>query len=269
MKNIGKNVVDNKKLIYVKKYLQELKMNNFINNYSNIKKKNMYNPSNNNFKFLTIIASHVYSKLKFDTVINNVKMINSQCNDIIIINSKGLPYNKILNNFCNNKNIKYIEVFNQPSIDFGKWLYVLKNNNYSNYDFVIFMNDSVLYHKPIHFFYNLIGSRNVELYGYNDSTQVRYHYQSYLFSVKKDAINKFIQKVESKILSMKTPSDVINNYELQMTDWFLSKDCFLKIGNEYYNKSQNIFFTNDVFYSKLFNNKLLNFSKIKRILRKF
>ena len=65
---------------------------------------------------------------------------------------------------------------------------------------------------------------------------------------------------------MKTQSDVINNYEINMRDWFQTKDCFLKIGNEFYNKGHNIFFTNDLFYGRLFSGRLLPFSKIKRVI---
>jgi hypothetical protein len=225
----------------------------------------MYHPSINNHKYLTIIAAHVHNKTKLDTLVNNVITLDYDCNDIIIINSSGLPYNNEVNELCERRKIKYVEVDNLPTIDFGKWLHILKNNNWTTYDFVFFTNDSYTIHKPIHHFYNLTSKMNVELYGYNDSTQVRHHYQSYLFSVKKEAINKFINSVEPNIANMTVPYDVVLNYEVNMTDWFQTKDCFLKIGNEFYNKGHNIFFTNDLFYGRLFSCRLLPFSKIKRV----
>ncbi len=237
-----------------------------VNYYRIIKKRNMYHPSINNHKYLTIIAAHVHTPMKLATLINNVNIIDYDCNDIIIINSASLPYNDQVIALCEKRNIKYVEVENSPSIDFGKWLHILKNNDWTTYDFVFFTNDSYTIHKPIHHFYNLTSKMNVELYGYNDSTQVRHHYQSYLFSVKKEAINKFINAVEPNIANMRVPYDVVMNYEINMTDWFQTKDCFLKIGNEFYNKGYNIFFTNDLFYGRLFSGRLLPFSKIKRVI---
>lgn len=104
-----------------------------------------------------------------------------------------------------------------------------------------------------------------ELYGYNDSTEINYHYQSYLFSIKKDAIPKFIKMIQDKISLMKTQTDVITEYELKMAQHF-THDCFLKIGHLPYNEKKNIFFENDFLYKKLLKYKLLPFIKIKRIL---
>ena len=244
---------------------REIAIQKVINYYRTIKKRNMYHPSINNHKYLTIIAAHIHNKIKLATLINNINVLDYDCNTIIVINSSGQPYNNQVKSFCNSRNIKYIEVENLPTIDFGKWLHILKTNDWSIYDYVFFTNDSYTIHKPIHHFYNLTSKMNVELYGYNDSTQGRFHYQSYLFSVKKDAIQKFINNVELKLGQMRSCVDVVNEYELKMTDWYATKDCFLKIGNEFYNKHQNIFFTNDAFYSKLFSNRLLPFSKIKRV----
>jgi hypothetical protein len=235
-----------------------------VNYYTTIKKRNMYNPSVNNKKYLTIIAAHVHTKMKLATLINNVRTIDYDCNDIIIINSQGLPFNNQVRTLCDKRNIKYIEVDNIPSLDFGKWLFTLKNSDCSNYDYIIFTNDSYTIHKPMHHFYNLTSKMNVELYGYNDSTEGKYHYQSYLFSIRKDAIQKFIDNVESKIHHIGGWKDVVANYEINLVDWFQEKDCFLKIGNEFYNKRKNIFIRNDYFYSKLFSNRLLPFTKIKR-----
>ena len=104
------------------------------------------------------------------------------------------------------------------------------------------------------------------MYGYNDSTQVRYHYQSYLFSLRKDAVQTFINKVTNSNLKISSQIDVINNFELQMTNWFKTHNCFLKIGGSPLHRGNNIFFTNDALYFPLKNLGLLPFTKVKRIL---
>jgi len=256
------NKLESQNLLYQKR--RSASISKVIQFYRTIKKRNMYHPSINNHKYLTIIATHVHTEMKLATLINNVRTIDYTCNDIIIINSIGLHYNNQVRALCEKRNIKYIEIENIPSLDFGKWLHTLKNNDWSIYDYVFFTNDSFTIHKPIHHFYNLTSKMNVELYGYNDSTEGKRHYQSYLFSVRKDAIQKFMNNVESRIGNINSHADVVANYEINLMDWFETKDCFLKIGNEFYNRGINIFLRNDYFYSKLFSNRLLPFTKIKR-----
>jgi hypothetical protein len=241
------------------------KMSHVINFYSRVKKRNMYHPSINNKKTLTIIACHVNSELKLKTIFENAKFLNFASNDIIIINSRGLPYNQEVQNFCSSQNIKYIEVDNGPALDFGKWCYILKTEDLSEYSFVVLTNDSYVIHRPIHHFYNLTAKMNAELYGYNDSTQINYHYQSYLFSLRRDAVDKFINMFDSKIHLINGYTSVINNFELKLTQHFEHHDCFLKIGSEPYNRNKNIFFDNDVFYGLLMKNKLFPFTKIRRV----
>ena len=239
-------------------FKRSLQIRKLINYYGTIKRINMYNPSLNNNKYLTIIACHTNSDFKYNNLINTIKHLSFDCNDLVIINSTNLKNSSNLVNLCSEKNIKYIEINNDFTYDFGKWIYVLKNMDISIYDFVFFINDSFVIHYPIYHFYNLTSRRNVELFGYNDSTQNGYHYQSYLFSLNKNVIQQFINKIQSQ-------NDVINHFELQMTKFFNTKDCFLKIGNEFYHKNKNIFFTNDYFQYYLFNNRLLPFTKVKRV----
>jgi hypothetical protein len=174
-------------------------------------------------------------------------------------------YFYVQNNLYSNENIKYFEIENDNTYDLGKWIYGIKNSDLSVYDFVIFTNDSYIIHNPIHHFYNLTAKMNVELYGYNDSTQINYHYQSYLFSLRKDCIDKFVNLFNSKKDMLNGQESVINEFELKLTQYFENHDCFLKIGNEPYHKTKNIFFNSDIFYSKLMESKLLPFTKIKRI----
>jgi hypothetical protein len=77
---------------------------------------------------------------------------------------------------------------------------------YNEYNFVVLTNDSYIIHNPIRHFLNLAAKNNVELYGYNDSHEMKYHYQSYLFVLRVDAVTTFISKVN-------TPGLVINGLQ--------------------------------------------------------
>jgi hypothetical protein len=241
-----------------------------INKYiiSKTKQRNVYNydPIANNCRYLVIMACHCNSSIKFNAIVNNLPYFKSSCIDIILINSFNLPYNSQISDLCQKSNIKYYEMDNIKTLDFGKWVYSLeKLVDYSLYNYTILTNDSFIIHSSINHFFNLMFKNNVELYGYNDSTQERYHYQSYLFGLRKDAIPTFILRVNSASSTINVFYDVIQRYELRMTDWFRSFNCFVKIGNAISHKGLNIFFNNDNLYFKLKNTLLLPFTKIKRI----
>jgi len=149
-------------------------------------------------------------------------------------------------------------------------MYVLKHINYiSLYDYIVFTNDSIIINSSIFHFYNKMITSDVELYGYNDSTEVRYHYQSYLFGIKSDAIYKFINLFNNNShLITRTNNDsriLIQHTELVLIDVFSSTDCFLKIGYIPSQLGKNIFFKNIMLYDILFENNLLPFYKLKQL----
>jgi hypothetical protein len=249
-----------------RKQLSELvKLKNMIIYKYKQKLFNSYNPVNNNKKLLLLMASHTDNELRLKTILNTMKYFDTNSIDIMIANSKSLKYNDQLSNYYKSKNISYYEIENNGCYDFGKWIYLLSQIDYSLYDYVFFINDSFIIEKPIAHFVNLAIKTNVELYGYNDSTQENYHYQSYFFCVRSDAINKFINMYNSKKDLIKTQRDVIENFELKMINYFSTHDCYLKIGNFSLHKGQNIFFTSDFLYEILKKNGILPFIKLKRI----
>jgi hypothetical protein len=217
---------------------------------------------------LVIIACHCDSDNKLNTIKNNLLYFDFESCDKIVINSNNLQHNNSIKEICSRHlNTTYFEIENDNYLDYGKWIHVLTNLvNYNEYDYIVFTNDSFTIHSSINHFLNLAVKYKVELYGYNDSTQTRYHYQSYLFILRKDVIPLFINKVTASNLTLKCQLDVINNFEVKMTDWFATHKSFLKIGNFGLEKGHNIFFTNDALYLPLKNSGLLPFTKLKRII---
>jgi hypothetical protein len=242
-----------------------VKLKKFIAYKHEEKLYNSYNPVNNNKKLLLLMATHTDNELRFKTILNSMNYFDTNTMDIMVANSKSLKYSDNLTNYYKSKNIPYYEIENTSCYDFGKWIYLLSQIDYSLYDYVFFINDSFIIEKPVTHFINLAIKSNTELYGYNDSTEENYHYQSYFFSVRADAINKFIDMYNSKKDLIKTQRDLIENYELKMINYFSSYDCYLKIGNFFLNKELNIFFNNDFLYEILKKNGFLPFVKLKRI----
>ena len=227
---------------------------------------NSYNPIYNNKKLLLLIATHTDTELRYTTILNTLKYFDTTTMDIMIANTTSLNYSDELHTYYKSKNITYYEIENIPSYDFGKWIYLLSNIDYSLYDYVFFINDSFIIEQPVTHFINLAIKRNTELYGYNDSTEEQYHYQSYFFCVRSDAIPKFINMFNSKKELIQTQRDLILHFELKMIDYFSSHDCYLKIGNIWFHQGLNIFFKSEFLYNLLKKNGILPFVKLKRLL---
>jgi hypothetical protein len=244
-------------------------LQDYINFKITQKNHNSYSPDNNNIKYLVIFACHCNSEIKLSTIKRNLKYFDFASVDVLLLMTTNLPYNSEIEQYCSTfKNIKYVEVPNNPLYDFGKWIQGFSIVNYNNYDFTILTNDSYVIYAPINHFFNLTYKYNVELYGYNDSTQRRYHYQSYLIALKKDAIPIFIHNYDIKKDLILDQQDVITHYEIAMTDWFTKIHCFLEIGNIESHKNQNIFHTNPDLYDKLKKTTLLPFTKIHSLTQK-
>ena len=268
--NKNKNKNKSKPLIkHFNKQRQIIPLKMYINNKILQKNKNNYSPDINGKKYLVIMACHCDSVIKLDTIQNNLKYFAFENTDKIVVNTSGLLYNSNVSEICSrHNNTKYYEISNSGYVDFGKWIHSLNNFvDYNDYDYIIFTNDSFIIHNSINHYLNLIVKYNVELYGYNDSSQTRYHYQSYLFSLRKDVIQLFINRVTDPNISINNQDDVILKLEVNMTDWFSTKKSFLEIGNFKLQQNHNIFFTNDKIYIILKNSGLLPFTKIKRILQ--
>ena len=240
----------------------------YVNDMAKIKNNNSYYPMKN-IKYAVIMACHCDTITKLELIKNNLQYFDYLNVDKIIINTSELDLGNKLSETCSRfLNTLYYEIPNSSYYDFGKWVYVLRNIVNANvYDYIVLTNDSFIINSSINHFLNLTSIHNVELYGYNDSTQTRYHYQSYLFSLRKDAVKIFIDNVMDKNVTIISQEDVINNFEVKMTDWFVSKKCFLSIGNFKLHKYKNIFFTNDELYEPLKSSNLLPFIKLKRIIQ--
>jgi len=217
-------------------------------------------------KILTIFACHTNNELRYTTALNNMNYISFINNDVIIVNSLGESYSEKLKNDVKDRVQAYIEIPNDNCLDIGKWCRGLREYDYTSYDFIVFVNDSIIIKNSIRHFYNKMMRKNLELYGYNDSSQISYHYQSYLFGVRKDAVMKLVAHFLTRKPILNTYMDVVMNIELQLLKIFKTKDCFLKITRIKSHRGKNIYHDNPSLYEKLFNSGLLPFVKLKQLL---
>jgi hypothetical protein len=156
------------------------------------------------YKILGIFANHTNSIIKYNLSINNLSIVKEYLTGICIVDSINEKYASLLKNdltLTPNLIKYYYLVENNHFFDFGKWVYALENINYTEYDYILFINDSIIVTEHIDKFFihiNYSLSNKINLFAYNDSTQFKYHYQSYLFLLNKKIITKFINFFESK-----------------------------------------------------------------------
>jgi hypothetical protein len=255
--------------------LNTQEINLFVKNYNMIISNN-YTPNNtNNEKILTIVACHTNTLFKYNAIVNNIPYLIFPNNDIIIINSSNEKYSDKLKNYITTKlALKYIEIPNDKYIDIGKYIHVLNtiqtdDSMKKDYEFVVLINDSIIIKKPIMYFYNMTIKMNKELYAYNDSSEIRYHYQSYLYAIKYNAIHRLIDYFAIHKSEIHGYNDVIDKIELKLYDIYANdSDCFLKIAKLPCNINKNIYFHNNILYKLLFNNEILPFIKIRALDKK-
>jgi len=218
------------------------------------------------YNILCLIANHTCNNIKYNISLNNILLIKKYLKDIIIIDSKNESYAKDLHfEFKDNIEIKNFLFTENNFYDFGKWIFALENINYKNYDYILFLNDSIILTENIDNYFNYIKNviDNVSIYAYNDSTQIKYHYKSYCFLLNISIINKFIDFFYSRknlIVDLDSP---ILNIELYLHTIDDNRNCFLKIGNDY-NMSKNIYCENEL-YKYLLSKNIFGIMEIKKI----
>jgi hypothetical protein len=232
------------------------------------------------YKILGIIANHTSNMIKYNISLNNISILKKYLTNIIIVDSLDEEYAvKLKKDFESDELIiKYYLIKNDNYYDFGKWTFVLKSLKETNitkntsiclndYNYILFINDSIIINNKIENYFIYLNnnvSSNINLYGYNDSTQIKYHYQSYFFAIKNTIIDKFINFFESKKNKIHDLESLVHNVELNICQIDPSHDCLIKIGNEY-NMTKNLYWENEVLYKYLLSKQIFAFFKLKKI----
>lgn len=201
-------------------------------------------------KIILYYITHSTEKLRAKYAVKSLKMIrkyNSNI-DIRIILSLPTPnqimYNKYLIELQNQyDNIKCYEIENTKYIDFGKYLWATnhyfefkKQYHQSTTEKVYFINDSVIITNDISKFFK---NNNCDLYGFLDSYEFIYHYQSYAFGINVSSLYIFSQFIQNFINKYEHDnkdclySEVRIELEINMRQYFvnqgLSTDCYIKV----------------------------------------
>lgn len=215
-------------------------------------------------KILVLLANHTNNKLKYNICLNNISLLNKYFENIIIIDSSDEYYAQQLNNDLEDINNNFYTIKHDNYLYFGKWIYGLSKVNWKDYDAVLFINDSILLLDEIHDFCTLIqNTLNYNFYAYNDSYQIKYHYQTHLFVIKNNTIDQFIEFFDKKKNLINDLKSFIENIELELININHNHNVFLKIGSKY-NLYKNANDSDDLINYLLYRN-LIGFIKLNKI----
>lgn len=215
---------------------------------------------------LTIIACHSNNEERYYTLLNNLQYLSFPNNDLVIVNSEGERFSDQVKEQVQPICKAFFEIPNDKYMDFGKWNYACRHvQDISTYHHIIFTNDSYFILGSIFPFVNKMLERNACFYGFVSSSEIRHHYQSYLFACRRDAVHLFNQFYISKKHLIHRYQDLIDHLELYLSDQFTEKDCFLPVQKMPTNAGKNICFHNDLLYRKLLSTHLFPLIKLRRL----
>jgi len=173
---------------------------------------------------LGIFFNNTNTDLKFDINLNNFNNLQKDFDNIIVVDinndfSKKLrtkiiknkkedeydeEYHENTNIFENNSKIQKYFLDNlflkkdSEDYNFKDIIHILGNINYINYNYITFINDDYIYCDNLTEYFKYVNNHNLDLYSYTDSTENKYHYQLYIFTISVEYIDNFINLVNSK-----------------------------------------------------------------------
>jgi hypothetical protein len=217
-----------------------------------------------------IFINNTDSELKLQVNINNINKLKSNFHSIIIIDnenefSEKLKYTideKIVYKFFfyNNFSEKKIDDFNYEKIKYV--LDNLDNIDLNNNFYFTIIDDNYIYSDSLKNYFNYVNEHNLEFYSMTDSSEERYHYQLYLFSIKSNSVEKF-----RDYLKMNNKNLIYNLIQI-----FNSKMCYIKVAYIDINYENNIFFNSSLLYQALVEEGILpiiNLNKLELIKKNF
>ena len=175
-----------------------------------------------NYNILTIFGLHTSNKQKFKSTINNIKYVNSFSKKILCIDSLELKNSSLKEKVTDKyKKVDFFYIDNCKNLlDVKKWIYGLQKINYTEFDYIILINDSICISRPLDSFFDMLYNINAEMYGMIDSFENNYHFQSFLRAFNKDGINKFIKYHFINNHKIQNPNQTIITFEIEIMKIF-------------------------------------------------
>ena len=220
---------------------------NFLINYRN------YKNIRNNFDFIFIIDIDNKFAIKLK---NKINLLLNKENEILMKQNKKNIENPIKIIAKENK----IKFFTFESDDFIEKIIHLQNE-IMDHDFenITFIQDHYIYVSNLENYFQHIQNSNYDFYCYTDSSELFYHLQLYIFTLKKNIFEKFINCCLNYFKNKKNydPHSYILNFLKYVTEMFINRSVFVKVAYIDIIYDKNILLIDHNFYYELLENNIL------------
>jgi hypothetical protein len=198
---------------------------------------------------------------------NNYENLKDNFDKIIIIDLDTKDSSK-LKNSINNSNSEFI-IYNNESY-MNKIIHM--ERKIQNDTIITFIQDKHIYVNSLSEYFRFILNSNYDFYSFTDSTEKFYHMQLYLFSIKKNLIDKFIKAI--KIINDNNEKSIsyTDSFLKYITELFDNKAVFVKVAYLDINYDKNILLDDNDFYYELLEKDILpviNVDLLYKYLDKF
>jgi len=210
---------------------------------------------------LGIFLNNTNSEIKYNINLVNFNNLKNNFDKIILVDIDN-EYSKKLNTILksSNENIvsynidnKYVKDSNND-FEINLIINVLNIIDCNEYNYLSFINDNYIYTDTLKNYFDYVIKHKLEFYSYSDSTEHKYHFQLYLFSIQSKSVYKLLLNKDDNNLLFKIP------------DIFESKMPFLKIAYLKCNLENNIFYNfKKEIYKRLLKKNLLQIININAL----
>jgi hypothetical protein len=174
-------------------------------------------------RVVCIMACHTNSRLQIHVVKNNIQFFKEICTTILVVNS--LVFRNHQSELqANSENVKFYYVKNDRLACISKYIHVLQNFDYANYDKIIVCNDSFLVIQSLAGFQQTC-FEDVDMTTLLTSNEVPYHSTDFLRCYNTQSVKIVLEYYLKHAHTTKNVDELIRTFEMCTADLFASKNA--------------------------------------------
>lgn len=210
-----------------------------------------------------IFINNTHNKKQLEINFHNIKTLGTHFDKIFIVDEKN-DFTEILYNRINSFSNFQDSIFKEKLNNFQKINEINKIINNQEFKTITFINDNYIYLQPLKKYFEFIENCHYDIISYTDSTEIFYHLQMNILSLKKDIFHKYENLIEDFSTKQYPDFNLLNlDYLKEINNLFHNKGIFCKTAYIESVYKKNIYLTNNDHYYYLLENNILPIIDIK------
>ena len=210
-----------------------------------------------------IFINNTQHKKHLEINFHNVKILSGHFNKIYIVDEKNdfteLLYNRLrsLSQFQN-------MIFKEKNNNFQKMNDIIKQIKSEEFKTITIINDNYIYLQPLKKYFEFVENSDYEIISYTDSSEIFYHLQMNIISLKKDTFHKFENLIEDFSSRQHFDLNLLHlDYLKEINHLYSKKGIFCKTAYIESVFKKNIYLENNDHYYYLLENNILPIIDVK------